>query len=198
MYSMKRELYESERKRLNEFLKKHGLELVKLIAKGHSSFVFLVKRKNKKFALKLERIDSTRKEMLKKEVSNLEKANELGVGPKLYAYDSENRIVLMEFIDGTPLSEWLFTNITRAQLLEFLKELFWQAIVMDKAGLDHGQLAGRGVNILVRGNKPVIIDFEKASQKRKAHNFSKLLAYLFINKNSAICARVWEIIKKKK
>jgi putative serine/threonine protein kinase len=189
-----RAIYESEKKRLESFLKKHKLKLERQLALGHSSFVFLVKRRGKKFALKLERADSTRKEMLKKEVLNLRKANSLGIGPKLYAYDSKNRIVLMEFVEGMPLSEWLFSNITRAQLLEFLKELFWQAIVMDKAGLDHGQLGGRGVNILVRNNKPVIIDFEKASQKRKAHNFAKLFAYLLINKNSKIALRVRELL----
>lgn len=195
---MRRDLYRDEEKRLNEFLKKHKLKFVRLIAKGHSSFVFLVKRGNKRFALKLERSDSTRKEMLEKEVSNLRRANKLGIGPKLYKYDKKRRVILMEHIAGKTFSEWLFEKRKRNELIQFLAELFKQANALDKAGLDHGQLAGRGANILVRNNLPVIIDFEKASQRRKAHNFSKLLAYLFVNKNSAICKRIWEIIKKEK
>jgi len=195
---MKRLPYESEMERLNEFLAKHRLKLIRLIAKGHSSFVFLVKRGQKKFALKLEREDSTRKDMLEKEVSNLKKANKLGIGPKLYNCDKKRRIILMEYVEGKTFNEWLFEKRKSSELIQFLAELFRQAIEMDKAGLDHGQLGGRGVNILVKNNLPVIIDFEKASQKRKAHNFSKLLAYLLINRHSAISSRVLEILRKNK
>lgn len=194
---MMRDLYEGELNRLNAFLHARKLKLERMIAKGHSSFVFLVSRSGKRFALKLEREDSPRKDMLKKEVSNLRKANSLGIGPKLYDYDSKLRVVLMEFVSGQPLSAWLQSNIKRSELLAFLEELFYQAAVLDNASLDHGQLGGRGVNILVRNNRPVIIDFEKASQKRKPHNFSKLFAWLFINESSPIAKRVREILLKK-
>ena len=192
---MRRMPYETEMKRLREFLKEHKLTLVKLIAKGHSSFVFLVRKGDKKLVAKLEREDSTREGMIEKEVANLKKANSLNVGPKLYGFDKKRKIILMEYIEGKTFNEWLFEKRKRAELIRFLAELFRQAIALDNAGLDHGQLTGRGVNILVRDGLPVIIDFEKASQKRKPHNFSKLLAYLLINKKSRICARVWEILQ---
>ena len=67
--------YETEMKRLREFLKEHKLTLVKLIAKGHSSFVFLVRKGDKKLVAKLERKDSTREGMIEKAVANLKKAN---------------------------------------------------------------------------------------------------------------------------
>jgi len=192
-----RELSEGEKARLNAFLSAKNLKLRGIIARGHSSFVFLVSHRGKMFALKLEREDSGRKEMLKKEVTNLKKANRFDIGPKLYDYNSKLNVVLMEFVPGKPFREWLSTNIKRAELLEFLEELFYQAAILDKIGLDHGQLCGRGINILVRENKPVIIDFEKASQRRKPHNFSKLFAWLFMNESSGLARRVREILLKK-
>ena len=63
---------------------------------------------------------------------------------------------------------------------------------MDEIGLDHGQLAGRGRNILVRlpETLPVIIDFEQASIKRKAHNEKVLIDFLNLNPNSKIAEKV--------
>jgi len=67
---------------------------------------------------------------------------------------------------------------------------------MDEIGLDHGQLAGKGANIIVKRNlRPVIIDFEKASQKRKCHNVNQLKSFLFRNPNSEIAKKVKEIIR---
>jgi len=120
---MKRLPYKSEMKRLNEFLAKHRLKLVRLIAKGHSSFVFLVNRGQKKFALKLEREDSPRRNMLEKEVRNLKKANKLGIGPKLYNYDKKRRIILMEYVEGKTFNEWLFEERKSSELIQFLTEL---------------------------------------------------------------------------
>ena len=185
-------------KNLSEFLKKEKLKLEKKIAKGHSSEVFLVKKARKNFALKIEKVKSTRKDMAEREVENLKKANSVGVGPLLYAFDLERRIILMEYIKGKTFSKWLFglkkNETNKKKLKKFTEELLLQAEKMDKIGLDHGQLAGRGVNILVRKNLPVIVDFEKASQKRKCHNKTVLQSFLFKNPHSAVTKKVKEIL----
>ncbi|PIN98510.1 MAG: hypothetical protein COT90_03990 [Candidatus Diapherotrites archaeon CG10_big_fil_rev_8_21_14_0_10_31_34] len=185
-------------KNLSEFLKKENLKLERKIAKGFSSEVFLVKKGKKEFALKIEKLKSRREEMAEREVENLRKANEIGVGPKLYAFDLEKRIILMEFIKGKTFSKWLFglkkNKENKKKLEKFISELFLQAEKMDKLGLDHGQLAGRGVNILVKRNKPVIIDFEKASQKRRCHNKTVLESFLLKNPFSEITKKVKQIL----
>ncbi|MFH1663449.1 MAG: RIO1 family regulatory kinase/ATPase, partial [archaeon] len=172
-------------KNLSVFLKKEGLKLEKKIAKGFSSEVFLVKKGKKKFALKIEKLKSRRKEMAEKETANLLKANSVEVGPKLFAFDLEKRIILMEFIEGKTFNEWLFglkkTKENKKKLEKFIEVLLIQAEKLDEIGLDHGQLAGRGVNILVCKGLPVIIDFEKASIQRKTHNRTVLESFLFKN-----------------
>ncbi|MCX8189967.1 MAG: hypothetical protein N3F05_01930 [Candidatus Diapherotrites archaeon] len=184
----------NEKRRLEEFLERNCLKLEKMLARGHSSFVFLVRKKGKKFALKLERDDSGRKDMLLKEVSNLKKANTLGIGPKLFCYDKRLRAILMEYVDGVTFADWLASEPRKSELLSFIEELFYQAALLDKAGLDHGQLGGKGKNILVMDGMPFIIDFEKASQKRKPHNFSKLFAWLFIGGKSPITLTIRKIL----
>lgn len=181
--------------RLSDFAEKNRLQVVKQISKGYSSRIFLVKNSSgKEFALKIEKEKSRRVEMAEKEASNLQKANFAGVGPRLCSFDSENRCILMEFIEGRTFSEWLFSNPSKKGLEEFLEQLFEQATNLDSVGLSHGQLAGKGKNILVRKGKPVIIDFEKASQNRRARNVYQLLSFLFLNKHSAIAKKINEIV----
>lgn len=193
---------------LKRFLKEKELKLIKKISKGYSSEVFLVqkqkgknrkqRKKNNKFALKIEKEKSPRERMVEKEVANLKLANSLGIGPKLIDWDFDKRIILMEYIKGKTFNEWLFEkNRKKKELCKFLDKLFAQAQKMDDIGLDHGQLAGKGANILVYRNLPVIIDFEKASQHRKCHNVTQLKAMLYRNPHGEIAKRVREILGKK-
>jgi len=175
----------------------HKLQIVAKIAKGYSSEIFLVKIDGKDFVLKREKQKSPRIEMAKKEAANLLLANSLGIGPKLFAFDLEKREIIMEYIDSFTFNEWLFKRgPSKKQLEKFIFSLFKQAKKLDEAGLDHGQLAGKGKNILVRkkGLSPVIIDFEKASQSRKCHNVSQLQSFLYNSKHSAITKKVKEIL----
>jgi len=182
-------------KALELFLLEKGLSLEKRLGKGHSSQIFLAKDSNgKKLVAKQERSDSTRFKMAEREAENLKKANSLGIGPKLVSFDLEKRIILMEFIQGETFSEWLFSNPSKKSLASFTQALLRQAKALDKIGLDHGQLAGRGANILVSEGRPVIIDFEKASSQRKCHNLAVVNAFLFKNPHGAIAKKVKEIL----
>jgi len=187
-----------EKKKLLElFLTKRKLKIIEKISKGYSSEVFLLKNvSGKKFALKVEKKKSPRINLVQKEVSNLSLANSKKIGPKLISFEKIAGIILMEFIDGITFQEWLFEKTpSKKQLKKFTVNLLVQASVLDKIGLDHGQLAGRGTNILVRKGLPVIIDFEKASQLRKCHNQNQIKSFLFENPHSAVSKRVRKILE---
>ncbi|MFH1696416.1 MAG: hypothetical protein ABH854_00725, partial [Candidatus Diapherotrites archaeon] len=83
-------------------------------------------------------------------------------------------------------------------LHNFLDKLFAQAKKLDEAGLDHGQLAGKGKNILVRKKgknyEPIIIDFEKASAVRRVHNSNQLESFLMKPKHGGFAKKVNEIL----
>lgn len=183
---------------LKKFLKEKKLKLIERISKGYSSEVFLVENvSEERFALKIEKEKSPRKEMVEKEVKNLKLANSVGVGPKLIDWDFGERIILMEYIEGITFNEWILKGKPKKkELHKFLDKLLEQAKKLDEIGLDHGQLAGKGKNILVRNGLPVIIDFEKASQERKVHNVTQLEGMLYRNPHAEITKRVKGILGK--
>lgn len=182
--------------RLSAFLSKENLSAVKKISKGYSSEVWLcANAKNKKFAVKIEKDKSPRLKMAERESENLEIANSVGAGPKLFSFDLSNRCIKMEFVPGKTLSQWIFECKSKKKLRNMLDSLFLQARSLDELGLSHGQLGGKGKNVLVaQSGKPVIIDFEKASCCRKAKNANQLRSMLFLNPNSALAKRVKEIL----
>jgi putative serine/threonine protein kinase len=179
-------------------LNKKKFILLEEFSHGRASKIFTVKdSKGKILKLKKEKLKSTRINMVQKEASNLKKANSIKVGPKLVDFNEKEKWVLMEFIKGELFCDFIVKEPPKKDLLKVLKELFLQAKKLDKIGLDHGQLAGRGANILVTPKlKPIIIDFEKASQKRKPHNLNVLKSMLFI-RNSEMGITVRSILGKK-
>ncbi len=182
---------------LEEFLKERNLSLIEKIGKGFSSIIYLVKdKKGKKFALKIQRLDSPRPNALEREFQNLSLANKHNIGPKIIFYDKKRKILLMEFIEGVSFRKWILRKPKKEKLRNFLINLFKQAKILDKIGLSHGQLAGKGTNILVEKNSmPVIIDFEKASTNRKCRNLFQLISLIVTNPHSIIPKIVREILK---
>lgn len=181
--------------RFEQFLSGNGFANPKKIAKGWTSDVFVAESGGGgRVALKVLRAKSNRKGMVLREAENLKAANSVGVGPKLLAFDEIANVVAMEFIDGISFDKWLDSNPIKTVLLEFIDELYSQARSLDEIGLDHGQLAGRGRNILVRDNLPVIIDFEKASMHRKCHNVAVLESFLFKSRDSGVVKKIRRIL----
>jgi len=190
--------------RLRNYLDQNSLIHLNKISKGYSSEVHLVKnRRNHQYALKIERDKSSRKRMAENEVQYLEVANSKGIGPKLLDHDIKNRIILMKYIEGMTFNKFIEGLNEKSQenkrhFENIVQNLFEQAKQLDDLGLDHGQLNGKGKNILVSSDgKPTIIDFEKASIVRKVHNVTSLEALLYRNKHSFIVRKIKKIEKGK-
>ena len=183
--------------RVQAFCSARGLALEKPLAKGYSSIVYLVRGKaGEPFALKAEKDKSTRRFMVEQEAACLSLVNRTGVGPRLVDFDKESKCLLLEFIEGQTFDRFLDSNPSKAALQTAIGSLQEQAKAMDEIGVDHGQLAGRGRNILVKPDHSVcVLDFEKASYVRKCHNASTVEAFLFRNKGSVVARKVAAILK---
>src|SRR3989338_2382650 len=182
--------------RVQAFCAARHLMLGKPLAKGYSSQVYLVHDKaGKAFALKAERDKSTRRFMVEQEAACLSLANRAGIGPKLIGFDKEERCLLLEFVEGQTFDKFLEGKPDKALLQKVIASLQEQAQKLDKIGVDHGQLAGRRRNILVRPDHTVcILDFEKASYVRKCHNGSTVEAFLFRNTESMVARKIEELL----
>ena len=160
---------------VKQWLSAHQYTSPSFLAKGQSAGIWKVEKGGKHFAVKVEHAKSTRTRMIEKEAQLLRMANQLGVGPKVAEVDLEQGIIVMDLIQGIPLAEWIEKGDSRVSMERGLTRLFSQVRKLDKAGIDHGQLAGKLHNILMgQGDQPTIIDFEKASYVRGVHNVNAL------------------------
>jgi putative serine/threonine protein kinase len=183
----------SENKALAKFMQKHNLQFVRLFAYGKSSWIILTKKSKTKYILKLEKNNSTRTDMVIKESKYLKLANTIKIGQKLIDYDLNAKVLLWKFVDAIPFKLWIKTA-KKQQLEKLISKCLEQARKLDEIGLDHGQLAGTGTNILVKKDcVPVIVDFEKSSNKRKPHNYN-VLSNLFFSKKTELSKQVNQII----
>ena len=184
------------RKRLKE-LRKLGIKAVEfkgdkmafdvpVLGKGHVGIVVAVYTSFGKGALKIRRIDANRAGM-QQEAEMLRRANTINVGPKLLNV-TEN-LLLMEFIKGTLLPQWveaLRGRGTRSRIRRVLRTILEQCYRLDEAGLDHGELSRAPKHIIVDADDhPHLVDFETASINRRVSNVTSICQYLFIGSQAA-------------
>ncbi len=189
------DLKEAE-KRLRE-LKKLGVKALEfagekkafdvyVLGKGYVGIVVAAHTDAGKVALKIRRVDAYRAGM-QHEAEMLDRANDVGVGPKLLGV-TEN-FLLMEFIEGTRLPKWIETlkgRRTKTSIHKVLHDVLEQCWRLDRTGLDHGELSHAPKHIIVSANNtPYIVDFETASINRKVSNVTSICQYLFIGSQLA-------------
>jgi putative serine/threonine protein kinase len=177
------------KKRFNE-LRKLGVEALEftgakeafnmpVLGKGCVGIVTIAYRNGEKAALKIRRVDADRAGM-RQEAKMLRKANLANVGPKLLSVSSN--FLLMQFIDGYLLPEWLDKRRNKALVRRVLREVLEQCWRLDVAGLDHGELSHAPKHIIIdKSNAPFIVDFETASVNRKPSNVTSICQFLFIS-----------------
>jgi len=118
---------------------------------------------------------------MRHEAEMLKKANSVGVGPKLL--DFTENFLLMQYIGGKLLPEWLNETENQSLVKKILRNLLQQCFKLDQIGLDHGELSNASKHLIIDSkNKPYILDFETASDGRKPANLTSLAQYLFISK----------------
>ncbi len=170
--------------------------LVSFIARGMNAGVWLVSKNGKKFAAKIAHPKSRRVRMSEKEALHLHMANVLSIGPKIVESDASENILIMEYVNGIPLADWLNKNNSKKLLKKILTKLFAQARTLDEGKLDHGQLGGKLHNILVDGKNNVhIIDFEKASYVRAAKNVNAL-SHTLLSGHTGFSVRIRDLLSE--
>jgi putative serine/threonine protein kinase len=169
---------------------------VPILGKGCVGIVTLAHRKNERVALKIRRVDADRTRM-QREAKLLKKANTVQVGPRLL--DVSRDFLLMQFIDGVLLPEWLKKGRVKKHVRVVLRGVLEQCWHLDEIGLDHGELSRAPKHIIVsKEGKPVIVDFETASLNRRPSNVTSVCQFLFLSSETAkrVAERLGEIDKK--
>jgi putative serine/threonine protein kinase len=169
-----------------EFIGEKTAFNVPVLGKGCVGIVVRALLDKKRVALKIRRVDADRIEM-QHEAEMLKTANKVEVGPRLIGV-SEN-FLLMEFVEGTLLPEWiekLKGKGTRNRIRQVLYSILEQCWRLDEISLDHGELSRAPKHIIIgRDNKAYIVDFETASVQRRVSNVTSICQYLFIGSQTA-------------
>ena len=169
---------------------------VKVLGKGHVGVVLAARTASgEKVALKIRRVDADRSS-LAHEARMLELANSVGVGPKLIAHTDD--VIVMEFIEGPTLPEWLSGSPGKELVSSVLLKLLEKCRRLDEIGLDHGELSRAHSHVLVetKGHglyEPRLVDFESASDRRRPANLTSICQYLFISGLSSLVGQVLDL-----
>ena len=192
----------------NNYIDSMHFERIRKIAKGWSSYIWLVSLGDGRHAiLKEVREKSPRKNLAEREGRFLKIVNSVGVGPMMFEANKKGNYILMEYIDGPIFRDWILDEnnstekISKEDLYYFIKELYRQLLELDSLNVSHNQLQV-GKNILVKTELtrkkkmfiPVIIDFEKASEKTITKNIGQIESFLFYNPHGSVAKRVREIL----
>ncbi len=110
---------------------------------------------------KILRPDASRRDLLH-EARALVCANSVGVGPRLFTFTKH--VLVMEYVRGLTLDEWVRTNPTEDDVRKLIRNLLEQCFRLDQIGLVHDELSRPREHVIVREDStPCIIDFETSS-----------------------------------
>lgn len=145
-----------------------------VLGKGCVGLTIPVIHRKKMRALKVRRTDANRDNMYN-EVIMHSIANTVNVGPILI--DFTENFILMEFIDGMNIFDWLCNKIgQRDYIYQVIASSLEQCYSLDQIKLDHGQLSYLKHHLIISSkNQPKIIDFESSSVRRRTANVSSFV-----------------------
>jgi putative serine/threonine protein kinase len=165
-----------------EFLGRSEIAGFRVLGKGTTSIVLKLWMGCEPVAVKILRTDANRESVLP-EVERLKIANRVRVGPKLISHRDD--MIMMEYIEGVGIIDALSQALTEHQSLKgrrltsILRRILHQCFLLDRVGLDHGQLTRPDdhIYILPRG-RVKILDFETASTERRTSNITAFTQFL--------------------
>jgi putative serine/threonine protein kinase len=158
---------------------RHGVLGHRVLGKGHVGVVLRCTWRGLEAALKARRTDADRPSMMD-EAEHIRRANEAGVGPRLYAFSRD--FIVMELLEGPYLGDWVKSfSGSPESLRRVLGALLRQARSLDKAGLDHGELTRVRRHFILTSDGPKVIDFESASITRRTQNVTATTQSMYLN-----------------
>lgn len=164
-----------------------------ILGKGYVGVVILAKRGNKNVAIKIRRLDSQRNEM-KSEAVLLSTVNAVNVGPKLL--DASKNFIVMEFLEGEKIGDWIDKLSGQGSVKKMktaIKVVLEDCFRLDQIGFDHGELSSISKHVIIGKTKPILIDFESSSTKRRVSNVTSITQAIFIG--SGIAKKIQKMYK---
>jgi len=151
------------------------------LAKGKRGHVYLTTWKRRKAVVKRLSPASPSPGALKHEAMFLEKANALGIGPKLYS--AQNDGIVMEYVEGERILNFFKDPSHSSQdIVQICKAILLQCHTLDRNAINKMELTNPYKHIIIRRKgkewEPVMIDFERCHMTKKPKNVTQFLQFL--------------------
>ena len=146
-----------------------------IFAKGKRGLIYKEKINGKDVIIKVPHPDSQAKEAVNNEIRFLKLLNKKGIGPKFIK--SCNNKLWMEYIEGETIVDFI-SHSSKKEVIAVLKKVFEQMFILDKMQINKLEMTHPHKHIIVRENKPILIDFERCKYTLKPKNVTQFCQFI--------------------
>jgi HemK-related putative methylase len=188
-------VYKIQKNKIIQKLKKKKITNAKYFTHGHRGILFTAKYKNKKITIKSKLAKSEAKGRIANEAKWLKEINKKGIGPTVVL--SDNDFFAYYFVDGVFFPEFI-KKANKNQIIMIISSVLRQCYIMDCMGIDKEEMHHPFKHIIVKGNKAVLIDFERVHKSKKPKNVTQFIQYITSGKITPLLKKKKITISKKK
>ncbi len=142
-------------------------------AKGKRGIIYIFKKNNKTFAIKVKNPKSEALERINNEANFLKVLNKHKIGPRLIDYGEG--YICYEFVDGITIKEYLKKNKLNDKLILDIEN---QCRILDSLKINKEEMHKPFKNIIIYKNAATLIDFERCHYTSRPKNLNQFKEFL--------------------
>lgn len=166
-------------------LEKRGIKNVKYLAKGHRGLLFTGFYKNRKAAIKSKNPQSTAVNRIENEAKWIKLLNRHNIGPRLLI--SNKDYFVYRYIDGDFIIDAIKKS-DKIKIKKLIRNIFSQMSALDKLKVDKEEMHRPLKHIIIKKDKPYLIDFERARHAQNPKNVTQFCQFLMSGRMRNILA----------
>ncbi len=191
-------VYKITKTALLKKIQKNKIKDIKFFMKGHRGIIFKAKLNKKDVAVKIKRPESKAIGRIENEINFLKKLNQKNIGPKLLI--GEDDFFAYEFLDGDMIINYLKKNRENIKnIKDTLKKVLKQMYILDSMKIMKEEMHHPLKHIIIKGNFPILIDFERCHYSEKPGNTTQFIQFIIsLNEDFKLGLKRDNLIKSSK
>lgn len=160
---------------IREMIEDRGVKDLRYFSKGKRGVILVGKYRGKKIAVKVKNPSSEAIGRIRNEAQALKTMNLDGIGPKL-AF-AQDEFLAYYFVEGKFTYDYM-REASAKNIRIVLRKVLKQCFIMDNYKLAKEEMHRPIKHIIIKGTKPVMIDFERMHVVAKPHNVTQFVTFL--------------------
>lgn len=144
---------------------------------GKRSIIYIFKKGSKNYIIKTKKQGIGAEDPISNEARYLKLLNKYKIGPKYFI--SGKNYVVYEYIKGEFFVDWIKINKEK-DIKKMIKEILLQCRILDKLKINKKEMHHPIKHIIIRDNKPVMIDFERCYYTENPKNVTQFCQFLLL------------------